>query len=478
MGDHGMNTFWQHLTLSTLPVQQWRSASFLNGWIGSLRDWRRGSRLMQGADTMGAILVSAVFALAPFIPNSLIGVLLLACVAYWILLTLSDPEVGGAQSSVQPSSLTTPIHLLVFLYWGVASIATALSPVKRAAFEGWTKLTLYLVLFALMARILRSPRLRTLVIAIYLLTALAVSVYGLQQWFYGTEALATWVDPASPLSKTTRVYSYLGNPNLLAGYLVPAVPLSVMAIFSWQGWMQRGLAATMTIVNTACLTLTFSRGGWIGLVFSMFVLFMLLVNWWSVHLPKFWRRWAMPIVLGGLTTLLVLAVVAVPALRDRVASIFAGREDSSNNFRINVWYAVIDMIKDYPILGIGPGNDAFNKIYPRYMHARYSALSAYSILLELAVEAGVIGLTCFLWLLAVTFYLGWTQLQRLRGLGSREGFWLMGAIATLCGMFGHGLVDTVLYRPQVNTLWWLMFAIIASYYKPATSSTTIADAPT
>ena len=33
-------------------------------------------------------------------------------------------------------------------------------------------------------------------------------------------------------------------------------------------------------------------------------------------------------------------------------------------------------------------------------------------------------------------------------------------------MIAHGLVDTVLYRPEVNTLWWLMFGMIASYYMP------------
>jgi len=28
----------------------------------------------------------------------------------------------------------------------------------------------------------------------------------------------------------------------------------------------------------------------------------------------------------------------------------------------------------------------------------------------------------------------------------------------------HGFVDTVWYRPEVNMLWWLMVAIIASFY--------------
>ena len=70
-------------------------------------------------------------------------------------------------------------------------------------------------------------------------------------------------------------------------------------------------------------------------------------------------------------------------------SIFAGRADSSNNFRINVWEACFKIIKDYPLIGIGPGNDAFNQIYPRYMNSRYPALSAYSVYLEHIVEMGL-----------------------------------------------------------------------------------------
>jgi putative inorganic carbon (HCO3(-)) transporter len=145
---------------------------------------------------------------------------------------------------------------------------------------------------------------------------------------------------------------------------------------------------------------------------------------------------------------------------------FVGRGDSSNNFRINVWMTVIEMIKDRPILGIGPGNVAFNKIYPLYMQPRYTALSAYSVMLEVAVETGIIGLSCFIWLLIVSFNQGWVQLKQLRALGNTQGFWLIAAISVLIGLIGHGFVDTVLYRPQVNTLWWLMIALIASYYQP------------
>lgn len=426
---------------------------------------------MRYADVIGAGLVSLVFAIAPFVSDSKnsLGVLLAACGAFWLLLTISDDEPAQVSASEEagqtgnPWRLTTPIHMLVLLYWGVSTLATAASPVRAAAFVGWQKLTLYLMLFALMARVLRSSRIRSIVIAVYLHAALLVSVYGLQQWFAGPAALATWVDPESPLSRTPRVYSYLGNPNLLAGYLIPAIILSVVAMFAWRGWIRKALAATMAIANTACIVLTFSRGGWIGVAAAGFVLVGLLFHWWSVHLPVFWRKWGVPIVLGGAAALLILAVVAVEPLRQRVASIFVGRGDSSNNFRINVWLSVIEMIRDRPILGIGPGNVAFNRVYPIYQRPRFTALSAYSILLEILVETGIIGLTCFVWLLIVTFHSGWLQLQKLRRLRRRDGFWLMGAIAVVVGLLSHNLFDTVWYRPQINTLWWLMMALIAGY---------------
>lgn len=458
-----MNSVWQQLTLMNLSMQQWSGSSYLHSWIGLLRTWRRESWLMQRADLIGALLVLLVFGLAPFVSNALLGVLLMACAALWLLLTLSDDVEAGSQM--------TPIHLLVLLYWGIATVATALSPVRTAAFEGWTKLTLYLILFALMARLLRSPRIRSLVILAYLLVALLVSVVGLRQWFFGATALATWVDNRSTLAGTTRVYSFLGNPNLLAGYLLPAVVFSAVAFFAWKRWLPKALALLMSGVNAACLILTFSRGGWIGFVVSGFVLLMLLIYWFSIYLPRFWRIWALPIALGVSVAAVVLAIAAVDPLRDRVMSIFAGRNDSSNNFRINVWMAVLDMIRDRPILGIGPGNDAFNKVYPRYQETGYTALSAYSIPLEIAVETGLIGLGCFLWMLLVTFNQGWIRLQALRRRVDREAFWLIAAIATMFGMLSHGVVDTVWYRPQVSTLWWLVIAMVASYYPSTTGET-------
>jgi putative inorganic carbon (hco3(-)) transporter len=445
---------WQAITFEKFSFNGWGTGSISHRLVGLLGRWRGYSWLLQWSDALAGMLVAAVLGLAPFLPNEVLGLLLLAAGGFWLLLTLTEDRPGQGMTAVQ---------LFVLIYWGVTVVATLLSPVEHAALKGLGKLTLYLLAFALMNRALRLPRWRTGVISAYLLAALATSAYGLRQWIFGADALATWVDPNSVTEGTTRVYSFLGNPNLLGGYLLPAVFFSVAAIFVWRGRMTQLLALFMAGANALCVILTFSRGAWLGLLLGAFTLAMLLLWWWQNLFPAAWRRWLFPVVLGGLTATLLIAVTVLEPLRVRVASIFAGRQDSSNNFRLNVWLSALEMIKDRPLLGIGPGNAAFNEVYPLYQEAKYSALSAYSIPLEIGVETGLIGFSVFIWFLLVTVNQGWRDLQQVRQTGDRQGYWLLAAIASLVGLLGHGLVDTVWYRPEIYTVWWMTVALISSW---------------
>lgn len=456
-----MTSAWQRLTLSQFVVPQWTRSSILWRLLGLLKHWRQSSQLLAWGNEIAVGLLCLVFMLAPFVPNGLTGVLILACGAFWFLLTLSDDVLNPYRVS--------PIHLVLGLFWCIAIVAAALSPVKAAAASGLVKLTLYLFVFLLGERVLRSHRWRNILVAIYLHTALIVTVEGWRQQFFGAESLATWNDPTSTYADALRVYSFLGNPNLLAAYILPTIPFSICALFVWKRWGPKLLAAVMLGMNGACMYWTGSRGAWIGLVVALLTTLVLLLYWVLPRLPQFWRTWAFPILLGGLAAVAIIGFLGLEPLRDRILSIFAGREDSSNNYRINVWASVRQMIRARPILGIGPGNDAFNQIYPLYQLPGYSALSAYSIYLELLVEVGIVGFTSFLWFLLVLLNRGWTALQQLRT--RSDALWLIAAIATVTGMLAHGAVDTVWYRPEIATLWWLMVALITSYaHRPVAES--------
>ena len=447
-----MASFWQHLTWSQFSPGQWRQGSYIHRLVGCFQAWGPYSTLWPFSEALGALLIALIFCLAPFTSTSMLGVLLGICGLAWILLTLADDQPPGI----------TPIHILVFLYWLISALAVGLSPVKMAALSGLLKLTVNLFLFLLAARILRSRPWFNRLVSIIILVGLTVGAYGIKQQLDGVEQLATWNDPSSDLAGATRVYSYLGNPNLLAAYLLPMIALSCAAIFSWRGVMPKLLAMTTLLIELGCLFFTQSRGGWLGGLAVLATYTVLSYLWWRPYLSPFWQTWLLPLVIGLGGLAVGLALLLVEPLQIRVLTIFAGRDDSSNNFRINVWEGVKRMIHDRPWLGIGPGNSAFNKIYPLYMRPKFSALSAYSIYLEIMVETGLIGFTTMLWLLLVVFNQGLRQIQAFRRHNDAQAFWILAALAAMVGLLVHGLVDTVWYRPPVSTLWWFLLAMVAS----------------
>jgi putative inorganic carbon (HCO3(-)) transporter len=136
-----LTSFWRQVTLSGFTFDQWRQVSLIHQLLAPLRQWRHESRLLQWGDWIGLAMVMVLFALAPYVSTTLIGVLMLAAAAFWVLLTLTD-EAGVGM---------TPLHIMVVVYWGVMVLATAVSPVKGAALSGLIKLTLNMLLFLLMA---------------------------------------------------------------------------------------------------------------------------------------------------------------------------------------------------------------------------------------------------------------------------------------------------------------------------------------
>lgn len=461
-----MNSLWQKITLSDLSLSQWRASSYLSKWIGALAGWRSQSWILQWGEAIAALLVTGILIAGPFVSTNFLGFLLGISAAFWLLLTIADDGPKGF----------TPIHVTLLVFWGIAVVASAFAPekslglkgLKLLAFtDGISKLSLYLMFFVMVARLLRSPRLRAWILGAYLHVALLVSVYGIYQLRVGAKALATWVDPESPLAKTTRAYSFLGNPNVLAAYLLPAIALSIAAAFVWKRPMQKVLAVVMVVLNSICMYGTQSRAGWIAMIVLLMVAAIGVFYWYRPFLSSFWQIWLLPVAFLSAALLLGGAVVVLPALKERATSIFAGRGDSSNSFRINVWQAVRQMIRQRPVLGIGYGDRVFKKVYPIYqINPKYSALSAYSIYLETLVEMGIVGLLSFLWMMLVSLFHGIVPLKSLREGADRHYFWLVGGVTGAIGLAIQGCFDTVWYRPDINILWWLSLGIIASFYYP------------
>lgn len=419
-------------------------------WQGLWHGGAKSSRLQPLLPQLAGGFLVALLLLLPLADRGGLGLLITACSVLWLVWCLSTP----------PSSKPLgAINGWLLAYLALALLATGFSPVPAAAAKGLFKLLSYLGVYALMRRLLdEAPRWWDRLLAGLLLGELITAVIGLRQLYGDTTELARWADPNSVADGTQRIYSTLENPNLLAGYLIPILPLALVALLRWRSPWLRLFALTSFLLGAVAMLFTYSRGGWIGMVLALAVLGLLLLLRFSRLLSAPLKRWLPPLTIAFVVLALVVAAVKVEPLRVRLMSMAAGREDSSNNFRINVWLAAIEMIQDRPWLGIGPGNTIFNLIYPLYQQPRFTALSAYSVPLELAVETGIPGLLAVFGLLITSLQIGISQIYRDLFLSLP----CLGAIAAVVGLAGHGFVDTIFFRPEVQISGWFVLATLGA----------------
>jgi len=429
------------MSLAPVPSTPWLLR--WQGWLNGASAGPLGSRLQ----LLAGVVLCALMAGLPLVTRGGLSLLILAAGLLWLVWALCAPagRIGGISG-----------WLMVML--GLAVLATGFSPVPVAAFKGLLKLVSYLGVYALMRQLLAAaPQWWDRIVAALLAGELVSAVMAIRQLYGDTTELARWADPNSVADGTIRVYGPLENPNLLAGYLIPILPLALVALLRWRTWPQRLFAAAALLLGSIALFLSYSRGGWLGMLAALGAVVLLLVLRRTRHWPTLWRRLFPLLLVAGGVAVLVVAVTQIEPLRIRVMSLLAGRQDSSNNFRINVWLAAIEMIQDRPWLGIGPGNSAFNLIYPLYQQPKFNALSAYSVPLELLVEGGIPNLLAGLGLLAAAIRAGSAQLKG-------ESAWALPALAALAAIAGlsmQGITDTIFFRPEVQLSGWFCLATLS-----------------
>jgi putative inorganic carbon (HCO3(-)) transporter len=421
-------------------------------WQGLLAHQRSGW-LGAHLELVAGVVLCALMAWLPQISRAGLSLLIFASGLLWVLWALRTRPGGlGAING----------WLLAVL--AVAVVATGFSPVPVAAFKGLMKLVSYLGVYALMRQLLATaPLWWDRITAALLAGSLLTSVIGIRQLYGDSGALARWSDANSVAQGTVRIYSSLDNPNLLGGYLLPILPLATVALLRWSGWPQRLFALGALGLGIVALVLTYSRGAWMGMVASLALLALLLLLRHTRSWPPLWRRLLPIVLLGGGGLALVVLITQVEPLRVRVMSLVAGREDSSNNFRMNVWTSVLQMIRDRPWIGIGPGNTAFNLIYPLYQQPKFNALSAYSIPLEWLVEAGLPGLVsgAGLFLTAMRTGLGQWRAHGPLVLPS------LAAVSAFVGLAVQGFTDTIFFRPEVQLIALFSLATLAASVRGA-----------
>jgi hypothetical protein len=131
--------------------------------------------------------------------------------------------------------------------------------------------------------------------------------------------------------------------------------------------------------------------------------------------------------------------------------------------RLDLWRVAWQMLRERPILGIGPDN--FRYFYGAYLgQARWNTtIHANNTYVEFFVGAGLVGGTAFLWLAGSFWALLLRAVRRIGttlvpagGAQDSADVWLMALVASLLAWFLHGFLDHFYGFTPTYVVFWLM----------------------
>ncbi|HML89182.1 MAG TPA: O-antigen ligase family protein [Methylomusa anaerophila] len=385
-----------------------------------------------------------ILAVAFFLPLSLhLATIFLGCATVlWLGKMLASRKILFKR---------TPFDQLVMLLVLISAASIGMSPNKEFSFYNYYHLMgRYVLLYYLVINNIHSiDQVKRLVFSL-LSSAVLVSLYGFYQYLHGVDISAfEWVDGEQFPELKTRIFSTMGNPNLLAGFLVIVMSLTAGLAFHSQKAQLKVLLFSIVIVLGGCLVLTYSRGAWLSILVVIGIY------------GKLYNRKIFVITL----CLLLALVLFHNGVLERFVSIASPTTDSSSALRIALWESTLAMIIDKPILGIGWG--AYWMVYPKYdfflSDPTIKMFHAHNMYLHIAAEIGIPGLMVFL---AILY--GHTR-KAMTVLNLTQNCWvaglMLGVVASILGIAISGLTDYIMYNIQMSMLFWLLNAIVVTVWQ-------------
>lgn len=288
-----------------------------------------------------------------------------------------------------------------------------------------------------------------------MITAAIVSVVGIAEYFIGSPS-AIWQDATLFSGIRGRVVSTFENPNVLAEFLIFAIPIS-LSIFSAGKLAREKFAALLSsALCLVCLILTWSRGAWIGLIIAgVFSLLFIGHNW-----------------LVGATLALPLGVTGVMYLDSNVISRLTSVtnfSDSSTSYRLGIWKSTLAMLKDTFFYGVGIGNGAFDAVFPYYALSEITrAEHSHSLYLQIMAETGVFTLIVFLILAFFIIQKSLSFIKTSTVLKNKR--YALGLISGIFAFLLMGITDHVFYNYRIFLLFWLIVGLSSAHILTAKES--------
>lgn len=226
--------------------------------------------------------------------------------------------------------------------------------------------------------------------------------------------------------------------NYAAMYLGPILVVTLGALL-WK-MISRWWWVGAGIISIA-LVLTVSFGGYLAV--GAAVLFL----WWKWPAKRL--KWY---VLIGMALVAIVGILFLSQTR-YFSEKFKNTDRSSSLVRSQIWRTSVEMIREHPLVGIGP--NAYEKVYRQtvpklyYPPLEWLVSQPHQLYLALWLETGLLGLVVFLVFTAFWFHKLWSRIRTGEPLASI-------ASAAMITMLVHGFVDTPVFKNDLM----LMFVFV------------------
>ncbi len=375
----------------------------------------------------------ALFSFVLFLPFSITGTessLGLALVVWAGQLILAK------EKPFAKNSLTLPI----LLYLGANALGIIFSQDLGSSLNHsrslWIILTFFIV-FNYLKDLKTLRRLITLLLVVFSL----VGAYGNFQHYLGVNTESVWKLGGD----YPRATGFLGSVRY-GGQLLIIFPVAVSLALEERNWKKKVWYILSSLLLFSGILWCWQRSVWLGSVGALIILGIMKG-----------KRFLLPIVLT-LTVVVGLLWLSLPSFVSRTKSI---GDISDANQRIIIWRCTIRMIKDYPIVGVGPG--CYSSVQEDYrLNEREKEMTRYHAhnnLLQEIADNGIIGILSYLWLWYIVFKAGITSL-RISRMQNYQRSVLLGTIAGLVGFHIDGIFESNWGTSVVALLMWLVVGIM------------------
>ena len=282
----------------------------------------------------------------------------------------------GTQLALEGNLTARPKEINLVLLLGLAAILSM--PLAESPGDAWKTfselLVKTLVIFVVLVNVVRTElRLKMLILLVFGVS-IYLSINAIVDYRAGN--FATGTAETHDLRIGGKIGGLFGNSNDLALHLVSMIPIAVTLGLTGRSPIKKLIYFGVTGLMVGAVVVTFSRGGFIGLLAATFVLVRRLGKKNRV----------------ATTAALVFAVIlfiglAPGAFSNRLSTIFNSAADltGSSSQRTEVLKRSVWVALRYPVFGVGLGN--FRHKSPRNLetHNAYTQVAA-----EMGLAAGVI----------------------------------------------------------------------------------------